>query len=218
MTLILHLETSTKACSVALSKDGSLVALKESLSDEFSHSENLTVFIQTVIKEAGLELKDLSAISVASGPGSYTGLRIGVSTAKGLCYSLGKPLIAIDSLISLAVLAKQMHPSTNLCAMIDARRKEVYCAIYSSDLELIKPITADILDEHSYKEYEPFVYFGDGAEKMQEDWQGRNCMADIELHASAKGQIALAFEKYQTHQFEDVAYFEPYYLKDFMTK
>jgi tRNA threonylcarbamoyladenosine biosynthesis protein TsaB len=218
MTLILHLETSTKACSVALSRDGSLVALKESLSDEFSHSENLTVFIQTVIKEAGLELKDLSAISVASGPGSYTGLRIGVSTAKGLCYSLGKPLIAIDSLISLAVLAKQMHPSTNLCAMIDARRKEVYCAIYSSDLELIKPITADILDEHSYKEYEPFVYFGDGAEKMQEDWQGRNCMADIELHASAKGQIALAFEKYQTHQFEDVAYFEPYYLKDFMTK
>jgi tRNA threonylcarbamoyladenosine biosynthesis protein TsaB len=218
MTLILHLETSTKACSVALSKDGSIVALKESLSDEFSHSENLTVFIHTVIKEAGLELKDLSAISVASGPGSYTGLRIGVSTAKGLCYSLGKPLIAIDSLISLAVLAKQMHPSTNLCAMIDARRKEVYCAIYSSDLELIKPITADILDEHSYKEYEPFVYFGDGAEKMQEDWQGRNCMADIELHASAKGQIALAFEKYQTHQFEDVAYFEPYYLKDFMTK
>jgi tRNA threonylcarbamoyladenosine biosynthesis protein TsaB len=218
MTLILHLETSTKACSVALSKDGSLVALKESLSDEFSHSENLTVFIQTVIKDAGLELKDLSAISVASGPGSYTGLRIGVSTAKGLCYSLGKPLIAIDSLISLAVLAKQMHPSTNLCAMIDARRKEVYCAIYSSDLELIKPITADILDEHSYKEYEPFVYFGDGAEKMQEDWQGRNCVADIELHASAKGQIALAFEKYQTHQFEDVAYFEPYYLKDFMTK
>jgi tRNA threonylcarbamoyladenosine biosynthesis protein TsaB len=218
MTLILHLETSTKACSVALSKDGSIVALKESLSDEFSHSENLTVFIQTVIKEAGLELKDLSAISVTSGPGSYTGLRIGVSTAKGLCYSLGKPLIAIDSLISLALLAKEKHPSTNLCAMIDARRKEVYCAIYSSDLELIKPITADILDEHSYKEYEPFVYFGDGAEKMQEDWQGRNCMADIELHASAKGQIALAFEKYQTHQFEDVAYFEPYYLKDFVTK
>ena len=218
MTLILHLETSTKACSVALSKDGSIVALKESLSDEFSHSENLTVFIQTVIKEAGLELKDLSAISVTSGPGSYTGLRIGVSTAKGLCYSLGKPLIAIDSLISLALLAKEKHPSTNLCAMIDARRKEVYCAIYSSDLELIKPITADILDEHSYKEYEPFVYFGDGAEKMQEDWQGRNCVADIELHASAKGQIALAFEKYQTHQFEDVAYFEPYYLKDFVTK
>ena len=218
MILILHLETSTKACSVALSKDGKLITLKESLSDEFSHSENLTVFIQTVVKDAGIELKDLSAISVASGPGSYTGLRIGVSTAKGLCYSLGKPLIAIDSLISLALLAKEKHPSTNLCAMIDARRKEVYCAIYSSDLALIKPITADILDDQSYKDFEPFVYFGDGAEKMQEDWQGRNCMADIELHASAKGQIALAFEKYQTHQFEDVAYFEPYYLKDFMTK
>jgi tRNA threonylcarbamoyladenosine biosynthesis protein TsaB len=218
MILILHLETSTKACSVALSKDGKLIALKESLSDEFSHSENLTVFIQTVVKDAGIELKDLSAISVASGPGSYTGLRIGVSTAKGLCYSLEKPLIAIDSLISLAVLAKEKHPSTNLCAMIDARRKEVYCAIYTSDLALIKPITADILDEHSYKEYEPFVYFGDGAEKMQEDWQGRNCVADIELHASAKGQIALAFEKFQAKQFEDVAYFEPYYLKDFVTK
>ncbi len=218
MTLILHLETSTKACSVALSKDGSIVALKESLSDEFSHSENLTVFVQSVIKEAGIELKDLSAISVASGPGSYTGLRIGVSTAKGLCYSLEKPLIAIDSLISLAVLAKEKHPSTNLCAMIDARRKEVYCAIYASDLTLIKPITADILDEDSYKEYEPFVYFGDGAEKMQEDWQGRNCVADTEIHASAKGQIALAFEKFQAQQFEDVAYFEPYYLKDFVSK
>lgn len=218
MTLILHLETSTKACSVALSKDGSLIALKESLSDEFSHSENLTVFVQAVIKEAGIELKDLSAISVASGPGSYTGLRIGVSTAKGLCYSLGKPLIAIDSLISLAVLAKEKHPSTNLCAMIDARRKEVYCAIYSADLSKIKPITADILDEHSYLEFEPFIYFGDGAEKMQEDWQGRNCIADIELHASAKGQIALAFEKFQAQQFEDVAYFEPYYLKDFVSK
>jgi tRNA threonylcarbamoyladenosine biosynthesis protein TsaB len=218
MTLILHLETSTKACSVALSKDGSIVALKESLSDEFSHSENLTVFIQTVIKDAGLELKDLSAISVASGPGSYTGLRIGVSTAKGLCYSLDKPLIAIDSLISLAVLAKEKYPTTNLCAMIDARRKEVYCAIYSCDLVLIKPITADILDDQSYKDFEPFVYFGDGAEKMQEDWQGRNCVADIELHASAKGQIALAFEKFQTQRFEDVAYFEPYYLKDFVSK
>jgi tRNA threonylcarbamoyladenosine biosynthesis protein TsaB len=218
MTLILHLETSTKACSVALSKDGNLIALKESLSDEFSHSENLTVFIQTVIKDAGIELKDLSAISVASGPGSYTGLRIGVSTAKGLCYSLNKPLIAIDSLISLAVLAKEKHASTNLCAMIDARRKEVYCAIYSTDLSQIKPITADILDEHSYKEFEPFVYFGDGAEKMQEDWQGRNCVADIEIHASAKGQIALAFEKFQAQQFEDVAYFEPYYLKDFVSK
>ncbi|MCF8416307.1 MAG: tRNA (adenosine(37)-N6)-threonylcarbamoyltransferase complex dimerization subunit type 1 TsaB [Crocinitomicaceae bacterium] len=218
MTLILHLETSTKACSVALSRDGKLIALKESLSDEFSHSENLTVFIQTVVKDAGIELKDLSAISVASGPGSYTGLRIGVSTAKGLCYSLNKPLIAIDSLISLAVLAKEKHLSTNLCAMIDARRKEVYCAIYSSDLALIKPITADILDEQSYKEFEPFVYFGDGAEKMQEDWQGRNCVADIELHASAKGQIALAFEKFQALQFEDVAYFEPYYLKNFVTK
>lgn len=218
MILILHLETSTKACSVALSKDGKLSTLKESLSDEFSHSENLTVFIQTVVKDAGIELKDLSAISVASGPGSYTGLRIGVSTAKGLCYSLNKPLIAIDSLISLAVLAKEKHLSTNLCAMIDARRKEVYCAIYSSDLALIKPITADILDEQSYKEFEPFVYFGDGAEKMQEDWQGRNCTADIELHASSKGQIVLAFEKFQAQQFEDVAYFEPYYLKDFVTK
>jgi tRNA threonylcarbamoyladenosine biosynthesis protein TsaB len=217
MTLILHLETSTKACSVALSKDGSLIALKESLSDEFSHSENLTVFIQTVIKEAGIELKDLSAISVASGPGSYTGLRIGVSTAKGLCYSLDKPLIAIDSLISLAVIAKEKHPSSNLCAMIDARRKEVYCAIYLTDLSQIKPITADILDENSYKEYEPFLYFGDGAEKMQEDWQGRNCVADTEIHASAKGQIALAFEKFQAQQFEDVAYFEPYYLKDFVS-
>lgn len=218
MIYILHLETSTKACSVGLSKNGELLALKESLSDEFSHSENLTVFIQTVINEADIKLGDLSAVSVASGPGSYTGLRIGVSTAKGLCYSLSKPLIAIDSLISLAVLAKEKHLSTNLCAMIDARRKEVYCAIYSQELNLLKPIAADILDEESYKEFEPFVYFGDGAEKMQEDWKGRSCAADLQLHASAKGQITLAFEMFQTQQFEDVAYFEPYYLKDFVSK
>jgi len=135
-----------------------------------------------------------------------------------LCYSLGKPLIAIDSLISLAVLAKEKHPSATLCAMIDARRKEVYCAIYCADLKRLKPISADILDVDSYKQYEPFVYFGDGAEKMQEDWQGRNCIADTVLHASAKGQISLAYEKFQQQQFEDVAYFEPFYLKDFVSK
>ena len=218
MIRILHLETSTKACSVALSVDGKLVALKEQLTDDFTHSENLTVFVQDVLNEAKTELKSLSAVSVASGPGSYTGLRIGVSTAKGFCYALGIPLIAIDSLTCLAELAHKEHPSSTICAMIDARRKEVFSAIFNQEGSIIKPISADILDQNSYHEFEPFVYVGDGAEKMTGDWQGRSCTADLKLHASAAGQVRLAFDKFQKESFEDVAYFEPFYLKDFMVQ
>jgi tRNA threonylcarbamoyladenosine biosynthesis protein TsaB len=218
MNYILHLETSTKACSVALSCNGKLVGLKESLTDAYSHSENLTIYIQEVMNRAQVEMNQLSAVSVTSGPGSYTGLRIGVSTAKGLCYALGIPLIAIDSLVSMATLAKEKYPSTNLCALIDARRMEVFSAIYSSNLEALKPISADILeDENAYAAFEPFVYFGDGASKMEAHWKNRNCSIDTEIHASAKGQIAIAFQKFQTAEFENVAYFEPYYLKDFVS-
>ena len=218
MSLILHLETSTKACSVALAENGLVLSVKESLTEEFSHSENLTVYIQDVLSSAGKEMKDLSAVSVASGPGSYTGLRIGVSTAKGLCYGLGIPLISVGSLESLAQLAVKNHSESNLCAMIDARRKEVYACIFDSKLNVIKEISADILNELSYKEFEPYVYFGDGAEKMQEDWQGRNCTSDLTIHASALGQIKIAYQKYLAGELENVAYFEPFYLKDFVTK
>lgn len=216
MVYILHLETSTKVCSVALSLNGKLIAEKETEEDGYSHGENLTLFIQGVLDQAKISVKFLSAVSVSSGPGSYTGLRIGVSTAKGLCFPLRIPLIAIDSLLSLTEIAKEKHDSINLCALIDARRMEVYNAIYDTNGKQIKEITADIIDQLSYSQFEPFVYFGDGAEKLNEIWQNKNCKADLSIKSSAKGQINLAYKKFLSKEFEDVAYFEPLYLKDFV--
>lgn len=216
MVYILHLETSTKVCSVALSLNGQLAAICENEEDGYSHGENLTLFIQDVLQQAAISVRDVAAVSVSSGPGSYTGLRIGVSTAKGLCYPLAIPLLAIDSLTSLAETAKEKHPSVNLCPLIDARRMEVYNAIYDTSFSQIKPISADIIQPESYLEYEPFVFFGDGAEKLIELWKDRNCSVDLTIKSSARGQIRIAYEKYQQQQFEDVAYFEPYYLKDFV--
>lgn len=217
MTYILHIETSTKACSVALSLNGNVIALKENQEDGYSHGENLTLFIQDVLNQAKKSVKDINAVSVSSGPGSYTGLRIGVSTAKGLCYPLNIPLIAIDSLTSLKEIAKVNYPESTLCALIDARRMEVYNSFYSSTNQLLKPISADIIEQNSYSEFEPFIYFGDGAEKLTELWKSRNCIADLSITSSAKGQAKLAFEKYQNEEFEDLAYFEPFYLKDFVS-
>jgi len=217
MIHILHIETSTKVCSVALSLNGKTISLKETEEDGYSHGENLTLFIQDVLKQADISLKDINAVSVASGPGSYTGLRIGVSTAKGLCYPLNIPLIAIDALTSLKEIAKVKYPESTLSPLIDARRMEVYNSFYSSSNELLKPISADIIEQNSYSEFEPFVYFGDGAEKLKELWKSRNCIADLSIKSSAKGQAKLAFEKYQNQDFEDLAYFEPFYLKDFVS-
>lgn len=217
MKYLLHIETSTKVCSVALSLDGKLIRVKESNELEYSHGENLTLFIASVLEDSKVSLNDLAAISVASGPGSYTGLRIGVSTAKGLCYALGIPLIAVDALFSLAQLAHEKHSDINLCPVIDARRMEVFNAIYTSSLETLKVISADVIDENSYQEFEPFVYFGDGAAKLQEIWKGRNCQIVTTVLASAIGQIPLATLKFQNNEVEDVAYFEPFYLKDFFT-
>ena len=217
MMRILHLETSTKACSVALSENGQLIALRESITDDFSHSENLTNYIQEVLEGQQLSTKDLSAISVASGPGSYTGLRIGVSTAKGLCYALGIPLISVDSLLSLATLTSGKHQGAHLCMAIDARRMEIYSGIYSSETNLLKPISADIVDENSYSEYEPFLVAGDSNEKLKQLWINRNITFDDEIHCSAAGQVNEATRKFHAGEFEDVAYFEPFYLKDFVT-
>lgn len=216
MAKILHIETATKACSVALSKNGDLIALEEINDGEYSHAENITLLIQKAIDKAGIEMNDLYAVSVSSGPGSYTGLRIGVSTAKGICYALSIPLIAIDSLQALAQIGLEKYPNQTICPVIDARRMEVYNAIYNSNGELLKPISADIIEENSYNEFEPFVYLGDGAEKLQEIWSNRNCEADLTIFSSAKGQIKPAYEKFLKQQFEDVAYFEPFYLKDFV--
>lgn len=216
MSLLLHLETSTKVCSVALSRQGNLIALKESVDDEYAHGEKLTLYMQHVLDEVGITLNDLSAVSVASGPGSYTGLRIGVSTAKGLCYALGIPLISVNSLVSLAAIGKEKYPGKRLCPLIDARRMEVFSAIYDEALHEMKPISADIIDSTCYSEFDPFVFFGDGSTKLLDCWSERNVMSDVMIHATAKGQITLSYEKFLSQVFEDVAYFEPFYLKDFI--
>lgn len=215
MTYILHIETATKACSVAVSQSGSLVSLKEILNDAYAHGEQLTLLIQEAVKTAGIGVKDLAAVSVTAGPGSYTGLRIGLSTAKGLCYALNIPLIFVDAIESLAEIAKAMHPDKRLCGMLDARRMEVYSAIYDSGGSVLKPLSADVLDERSYSEFEPFTCFGDGALKMEELWKARDVAFDTAIHSSASGQCRLAFKRYENKQFEDVAYSDPLYLKEF---
>lgn len=215
MPFILHIETATKVCSVALSDAGELLVLKEIADDSFAHGEQLTLLIASAFRDAGRDMAELSAVSVTSGPGSYTGLRIGVSVAKGLCYTLSVPLIAVNALESLARLGADKHPGKTLIPMIDARRMEVYSAVYDSKGTLLKEVSADILDATIYAEFEPFVFFGDGAAKMEAAWNERNCEADNELLSSAAGQVKPAFERYEKQQFEDVAYFEPFYLKEF---
>lgn len=215
-SVILHIESATKVCSVAISSNGKLIDFKEDASDQFMHGESLTLFIEELMLRNQLQMTDLVAVSVSSGPGSYTGLRIGVSTAKGLCYALKIPLIAIQTMESMAELGNEKYPNSTLVPMIDARRMEVYCQIFNSDLSTLKDLSADILDEETYTKYEPFVCFGDGAPKMQELWNNRNITFDLELLPSAKGQVRLANEKFNKKEFEDLAYFAPFYLKEFM--
>ncbi|MNK18582.1 tRNA threonylcarbamoyladenosine biosynthesis protein TsaB [compost metagenome] len=215
MTTILHIETATKVCSVALSVDGELARIGEFKDEGYSHGEQLTLLIQKVLDQQGIKAADLSAVSVSAGPGSYTGLRIGVSTAKGLCYALKIPLISVDTLQAMAEVARIIYPVYNLCPMIDARRMEVFSLITNFDEEILKPVSADVLDENSYSDFEPFVCFGDGAQKMEELWADRNIDFDLELEPSAKGQVGIAYRKFENREFEDVAYFEPAYLKEF---
>ncbi len=214
---LLHLETSTKVCSVVLSKNGQEIAKKESNDDAFAHGEKLTLYIQEVLKNANVLIHELSGVSVSSGPGSYTGLRIGTSTAKGLCYALNIPLLSISSLDSLATEAKKKHGEANICPMIDARRMEVYSVIYGPKEETLKEISADVLELDSYHEFEPFVAIGDGMPKTQEMWSGRNITFDDSILCSASGQVAKVYSKFLNQEFEDLAYFEPFYLKEFYT-
>ncbi|MCE3297358.1 MAG: tsaB [Crocinitomicaceae bacterium] len=217
MSYILHLETATKSCSAALSKDGKLVQIEESLDEQYSHGEKLTVFIQDLLQRENIAPANLAAISLSSGPGSYTGLRIGVSVAKGMCYSLSIPLIAIDSLRCLYELAKLKYESHTIVPMIDARRMEVFCSVFKEGKQ-VRDIAAEILEENSFKELEPFVICGDAAAKVSLFWEGRDVIFDFEIHSSAAGQVSTAWNKFQKKEFEDLAYFEPFYLKDFEMK
>ena len=216
MNYILNIETATKNCSVALAKEVKTIFCKEIAEEGYSHAERLHVFIEEIIKEAGIALKDLSAIAVSQGPGSYTGLRIGVSAAKGLCYALDIPLIAVDT---LQALASQVTVSSGLIIpMIDARRMEVYSAIFSPNLEKKRETLAEIIDENSFEDVQETLYFvGDCAEKCQSVLNKVNYVFLENIkYPSAKEMSALSYEKFKTNDTVDVAYFEPYYLKDFM--
>lgn len=201
---------------MALAKEGKTIICKEIAEEGYSHSERLHVFIEEIIQEAGLNFKELNAIAVSQGPGSYTGLRIGVSAAKGLCYALDIPLIAIDT---LHVLAMQVKSANGLIIpMIDARRMEVYSAIFNPNFEKIRAVQAEIITENSFEELEETLYFvGDCAEKCKSVLTKENFIFLDEIkYPSAQEMCGLSFEKHQKNETVDVAYFEPYYLKDFM--
>ena len=213
---ILNIETATKNCSVSLAKNGDTIALREIAEEGYSHAEKLHVFIEEIIAESKISFEDLNAIAVSQGPGSYTGLRIGVSSAKGLCYALNIPLIAVDTLQSLAA---QISISKGIIIpMIDARRMEVFNAIYDKSLNTLKPVSAEIITEESYQTNEEEIHFlGDGASKCKEFLHKSNFIFyDEIIYPSAKQMSLLSFEKYKNSDTVDVAYFEPLYVKDFM--
>lgn len=217
MSYILNFETATKNCSVSISKSGSLIALEELNTGGYSHAEKLHVFIENVLQKAGIGFSDLSAICVGKGPGSYTGLRIGVSAAKGICFALDIPLIAIET---LQILAQQVSAEEGtIITMLDARRMEVYSAVFDVDYNQIRDTEAQIIDEQSFSEYlkNGKVYFvGDGAEKCKELIQHENAVFMDNVFPSATEMAVLSYQKFIEKEFEDVAYFEPFYLKDFV--
>jgi tRNA threonylcarbamoyladenosine biosynthesis protein TsaB len=225
MTFILNLETSTSVCSVSVTGDGEVLSIRERL-DAKSHASQLIPFVAEVLEESGLKPHDLSAIAVSKGPGSYTGLRIGVSTAKGMAYALNAPLIAIDTLFSMTSGYLDIHPelthvpNTLLCPMIDARRMEVYSAIYDTRLKLLRNIKAEIISKDSFL---PLLmenrihFFGDGAMKCKEMIQSKSAVFSADFHPSASFMGRISYKSYKKGLFEELAYFEPFYLKDFVT-
>ena len=231
MALILCLETATEVCSVALFRDDTLLGLKES-SARNVHSSMLTLFIESITGETGSSLANLDAIAVSMGPGSYTGLRIGVATAKGLCYALGKPMIAVPTLGSMAagmnyeLKIKNCNGESEcdgevlFCPMIDARRMEVYCAVYNGRGIEVEEVMAEIIDENSFGHllvHHRVVFGGEGAEKCKTVLESHpNAMFMDGFRASARHMNSLAMARFNGAEFENLAYFEPFYLKDFV--
>lgn len=216
MPIILNIETATKNCSVALAKDGKTIVCKELATENFSHAEKLHVFIEQILVESNVQFSKLNAIAVSQGPGSYTGLRIGVSSAKGFSYALNIPLIAVDT---LQLLAKQINIDKGIILpMIDARRMEVFSAMYDSNYNQIRATQAEIIDESSYQEISETIHLvGDGIGKFINTLTDEKFVFHNEVvYPSANEMSALSFEKFQNSDFVDVAYFEPFYLKDFL--
>ena len=217
--MILSIETSTKICSVALHNKEALLA-ETTLHVDKSHSEKLAILIKDLLSYADISSKELIAVAVAAGPGSYTGLRIGVSSAKGLCYALGIPLIAVNTLEAMASgIRKTISEDVFLCPMLDARRMEVYCLLADKDLTILQPSSAKVIEEGSFSKElseHKILFFGNGASKCK-PLLGNNENAifieDESISAVNVGEIA--WRKYQEQQFEDLAYFEPEYLKEF---
>ncbi len=221
MPIILNIETSTDVCSVALSCDGQIVFRRENY-NPMSHASALAGYVKESIDIARARHMSIDAVAVSRGPGSYTGLRIGVSEAKGICFGLDIPLIAIDTqaIMACAVMFREgVSESALLCPMIDARRMEVYSTIYDRALSAIKPVSADIIDENSYRDIldlHEVVFFGNGAAKCKDIITHPNAHFIDDIVPLAADMLALAEQKFRASQFEDVAYFEPFYLKEFV--
>ena len=226
MALILSIETGTDICSVALANDGELMALRES-DEGRDHAKKVALFVDELLRETGVQPSDLDAIAVGKGPGSYTGLRIGVSFAKGMCYALDIPLIAIGSLDALTEVAREDYDAgildiedeewakAKLCPLVDARRMEVYAQVFDNEGNTLTDVVAEVVTEESFKEWraDKFVIFGNGAKKCTE------LLSDaifVEIAPSARGIVRLAEEAFKAEKFEDLAYFEPFYLKEFL--
>ncbi|MRT15751.1 tRNA (adenosine(37)-N6)-threonylcarbamoyltransferase complex dimerization subunit type 1 TsaB [Vitellibacter sp. q18] len=217
MATILCLETATTNCSVALAVDGEIRALREENNQKFSHAEKLHLFIESVLKEAQIPKENLQAVAISKGPGSYTGLRIGVSAAKGLCFALDLPLLATPT---LHVLAQQIEDSCEfIVPLIDARRMEVYSAVFDAEKNQLRDTKAEILKEDSFLDYlskGKTIFIGDGAAKFEAICTHENAVFRTSLVPSAREMAVLANRKYEKSDTENVAYFEPYYLKEFM--
>ena len=227
MALILSIETGTDICSVALANDGELMALRES-DEGRDHAKKVALFVDELLRETAVQPSDLDAIAVGKGPGSYTGLRIGVSFAKGMCYALNIPLISVGSLDALTEVAREDFdagiidledvewPSAHLCPMVDARRMEVYAQVFDTEGKALSDVVAEVVTDESFAQWRAngkFVIFGNGAAKCAEVLKDAIC---VSVAPSARGIVRLAEEAFNAGRFEDLAYFEPFYLKEFL--
>ena len=223
MSCILHIDTSTSVCSVAVSEDGACIYHEEDLTGQH-HAELLGTYVDQALSFIDSHAIPLDAVAVSSGPGSYTGLRIGVSMAKGICYALGIPLLSVPTLQLLTVpvlLGRELEDDALLCPMIDARRMEVYAAVYDRALHEVRGTQADIVDADTYKEWldqHPVYFMGNGADKCREVIQHPNARWIDGIQPLAKNMFPLAEQRLLRGQTEDVAYFVPFYLKDFVAK
>jgi tRNA threonylcarbamoyladenosine biosynthesis protein TsaB len=223
LSYLLHIETATPVCSVVLSFENKILGLRET-TEENAHSSCINIFIEECLKEEGIEAAELNAVSLSAGPGSYTGLRIGAATAKGLCYALNIPLVSVSTLQAMAAgfLLKNDIKKKDflLCPMIDARRMEVYYALYDKDLAEVRPPSAKVVKEDFLADAgeRTIIYFGTGSEKCREVIKNKNMEFAAGNFNSAANSVDLAMQKFQKQELEDVALFEPLYIKEFFTQ